>query len=112
MAKKKIWEHGEYPRLHVKWLEFEGPYFDQWPPEEHRQILFPSHLRGTGEGLCPQGARSFLSRHGAGRRTAGRCVDTPVFTEPGRNWIWKVLQGTLLMALVAPDFLPSGAGSG
>ena len=108
--KKKIWEHGMgYPRLHVEWLEFEGPFFDYWPPEEHRRILFPSHLREKREkAYIRKVLKSFLSR--AWRR--------PVNRKEVRRYLGfyrklrhefpdleSTLRESLVMALIAPDFL-------
>ncbi len=108
--KKKIWGHGEgYPRLHVEWLEFEGPYFDQWPPEEHRQILFPSHLREVREkAYVRKVLKSFLSR--AWRRPVNRKEVRRYagFYRKLRSEfpdLESALRETLVMALVAPDFL-------
>ncbi|HIF33529.1 MAG TPA: DUF1587 domain-containing protein, partial [Planctomycetaceae bacterium] len=33
------------PRLVVKWIEFEAPVFESWPPAYHRDILIESPLR-------------------------------------------------------------------
>jgi hypothetical protein len=37
------------PRLVIHSIEFEGPYFEQWPPKPHRQIFADRDLKETDE---------------------------------------------------------------
>ena len=108
--KKKIWEHGMgYPRLHVEWLEFEGPFFEQWPPEEHRRILFPSHLREKREkAYIRKVLKSFLSRawrRPVSRKEVRQYVGFYQKLRPGFPDLESTLRESLVMALIAPDFL-------
>ena len=108
--KKKIWEHGMgYPQLHVDWLEFEGPFFEQWPPEEHRQILFPSHLREKREkAYIRKVLKSFLPRawrRPVSRKEIRKYVGFYRKLRPEFPDLESTLRESLVMALIAPDFL-------
>ncbi len=30
------------PKLKIEWIEFESPFFEQWPPATHTKIMFPN----------------------------------------------------------------------
>ncbi len=49
-ARGKIYpEEAHLSSLTIKSLEFQSPYFEQWPPARHRQLLFDSPLREEDE---------------------------------------------------------------
>jgi hypothetical protein len=97
------------PRLVVKWIEFEAPVFETWPPKHHTDILFESPLRKSD----PQAyVRAVLERFMA------RAFRRPVRKEEVENYasIYKIvamdlptmeaaMRETLAMVLISPDFL-------
>ncbi|MFM8727211.1 MAG: DUF1595 domain-containing protein, partial [Planctomycetaceae bacterium] len=42
----------DLPRLRIQSVQFEGPYFDSWPPQTHRTIFIDSPLRPSPEVLA------------------------------------------------------------
>ena len=109
-GKQKGNEEGEgYPKLRVDWLEFEGPVFQQWPPAEHRRILFESDKRESDEaGYAREVMTRFLPR--AWRRPVtdaevDRFVGFYRKLRPNFPTFEDALREVLVMALVSPDFL-------
>ena len=108
--KRKVPNEGaEYPKLRVEWLEFEGPIFEQWPPAEHRRILFDSDQRESDEaGYARAVMARFLPR--AWRRPV-EATEVARFTEffkklrPNFPTFEDAMREVLVMALVSPDFL-------
>ena len=39
----------DMPRLRIRSIEFEGPFYDSWPPESHRRIFVESTHRGKDD---------------------------------------------------------------
>jgi hypothetical protein len=97
------------PRAVVKWIEFEGPVFEAWPPKHHTDILFESPLRKSNpEAYVREVLKRFMTR--AFRR--------PVKKEEVDNFagIYKIIskdlplleeamRETLTMVLISPDFM-------
>ncbi len=97
------------PRLVVKWIEFEAPVFESWPPAYHRDILFESPLREDApEAYVKEVLERFMTR--AFRR--------PVSVDEIENFvkIYKIvsmdlatmeeaMRETLAMVLISPDFM-------
>ena len=97
------------PRLVVKWIEFEAPVFEQWPPKHHTDILFESPLRETDPGAY---VKAVLERF------MTRAFRRPVRDEEIENYtnIYKIvaldfptieeaMRETLAMVLISPDFM-------
>jgi len=42
----------DLPRLRIQSVQFEGPYFESWPPQTHRSIFISSPLRPSPEVLA------------------------------------------------------------
>lgn len=97
------------PRLVVKWIEFEAPVFEQWPPKHHTDILFESPLRESDHGAY---AKAVLERF------MTRAFRRPVRSEEVENYahIYKIvamdlptieeaMRETLAMVLISPDFM-------
>jgi hypothetical protein len=63
-AKKKKTHHAldlDFPRIIVDSIQFVGHDYPQWPPAEHRRILFAASNEGTSE-YAREEMRRFLSR--------------------------------------------------
>lgn len=52
----------DMPRLLIKSVEFEGPYYESWPPPSHRQIFIESTHRDQPAEYAREILRSFASR--------------------------------------------------
>ena len=98
----------DMPRLLIRSVEFEGPYYDQWPPETHRRIFFQSSNRGDHTVYAREIIERFATR--AFRRPAGVDELTPVFAifdesyAQGRGFRQSV-KDALHVVLTAPQFL-------
>ena len=96
------------PELLIDWVEFEGIYVDQWPPESHQRILVP---RRTGEDesrYVRRILRRFMRR--AWRRPVTDSeLDAVVslFTKvrPSKPTLAEALKTPLVAVLSSPHFL-------
>ena len=52
----------ERPRLRLKSVEFEGPYYEKWPPETHQRIFIESPNKEEPEKYAREVIRNFLRR--------------------------------------------------
>lgn len=52
----------DMPRLHIRSVEFEGPYYKTWPPESHRRIFIDSNLDRTSEDYAVEVIKQFATR--------------------------------------------------
>lgn len=98
----------DMPRLVIKSVEFEGPYYDSWPPATHRAIFIESpHAKDS-----PDYARAII------RAFATRAFRRPVTADEGSDlfaiWQRSIAEGrgfqqsikdALLAVLTAPQFL-------
>lgn len=98
----------DMPRLLVRSVEFEGPFYDSWPPETHRRIFIDSPHRGDPVKYAQDLLRSFATR--AFRRPV---TDAELANLVG---VWKSsfdksndfpqsIKDALLVVLTSPQFL-------
>ena len=98
----------ERPRLRVQSVEFEGPFYENWPPTTHRRIFIGS----ANEDKPEQYAREIV------REFAGRAFRRPITAaeEASLMAVWKEsfaaqpdftqsIKDTLLIVLTSPQFL-------
>ena len=52
----------ERPRLRLKSVEFEGPYYEKWPPETHQRIFIESPNKEEPEKYAREVIRNFATR--------------------------------------------------
>jgi len=52
----------EMPRLLIRSIEFEGPFYDSWPPATHRQIFIESPHKNDPATYAQEVIRSFATR--------------------------------------------------
>ncbi len=50
------------PKLKIEWIEFESPFFEQWPPASHTRILFPNNDKLAEPDYAHQVIKSFATR--------------------------------------------------
>ena len=100
----------ETPRLLIHRVEFEGPFYDTWPPESHRRIFSdrtdptdptdPKYARGIVERFATNAFRRPLSAIEKSQLEA--ILETEL--RSGRS-LAKSIQETLLVVLTSPQFL-------
>lgn len=52
----------DMPRLVVRAVEFEGPFYEQWPPPSHRNIFIDSPLKADAKAYGRQVVKAFATR--------------------------------------------------
>ena len=77
--KKKFYpDEPHLPKLLIQSVQFDGPVFDQWPPANHRKILFESPLQNVDDApyvreilssFMPRAFRRPISNHEIQRRS-------------------------------------------
>jgi mono/diheme cytochrome c family protein len=98
----------DMPRLLIRSIEFEGPYYAEWPPVPHRNIFIESPHKNEPETYAREIIQSFTTR--AFRRPATDDEQAALFK------IWKQtyaenqdfsqsIKDALLAVLTAPQFL-------
>ncbi|MCA9120081.1 MAG: DUF1592 domain-containing protein [Planctomycetaceae bacterium] len=98
----------DMPRLLIRSIEFEGPYYDAWPPSTHRQIFFDSPLPKDSPEYAYQVITKFAQR--AYRRPLTNLEVqqvTRVFEESRStgNSFGQSVRDALLVVLTSPQFL-------
>ena len=98
----------QVPRLLLKAVEFEGPFYETWPPRGHREIFIASERKGDP----PAYAREVLGRFAARafrRPASAKELDSlvGVWRESyGRKKDFQQgIKDALLVALTSPQFL-------
>ncbi|HEY4259244.1 MAG TPA: DUF1592 domain-containing protein, partial [Schlesneria sp.] len=98
----------DMPNLLIRSIEFEGPYYDQWPPATHRNIFIDSPHKNDPETYAREIIQSFATR--AFRRPVTDDEQAALLN------IWKQtyaekqdfsgsIKDALLAVLTAPQFL-------
>jgi hypothetical protein len=98
----------DMPRLLVRSVEFEGPYYESWPPRTHRDIFVDSKNKNDPAAYARDIIRSFATR--AFRRPISKNEEDSIFA------IWKTsyadnadfnqsIKDALLIVLTSPQFL-------
>ena len=98
----------DMPRLLVRSIEFEGPYYETWPPKTHRNIFVPSDNQDkpkiyAREILDHFGARAFRRPLTQAESDSLHSVWADSFSE-NRNFV-ESIKDALLVALTSPQFL-------
>jgi len=98
----------QIPRLLLSAVEFEGPFYETWPPKGHRKIFFPSERRGDP----PAYAREILERFATRafrRPVAAKELDSllAVWRESfaRKQDFQQSIRDALLVTLTSPQFL-------
>ncbi len=98
----------DMPRMLVQSVEFEGPYYNTWPPATHQRIFIESNHKDDQPAYAKEVIRNFATR--AFRRPVSKNEEDSIFA------IWKnsfdddsdfnqSLKDALLIVLTAPQFL-------
>ena len=96
------------PRLKINSVEFEGPYYETWPPATHRRIFIDSPNKNQTEVYALEVVRAFADR--AFRRPITKEEEVSLmkvwkssFSE--HNNLIRSIKETLLIVLTSPQFL-------
>lgn len=98
----------DMPRLLIRSIEFEGPYYDAWPPPEHRGIFPASEHRDNPARSAREIIRSFAMR--AFRRPLQASEENAFFAVWEKSFSDKPdfqqsIKDALLVVLTSPQFL-------
>jgi hypothetical protein len=98
------------PKLWVDWMEWEGPFVEQWPPRSHRAIFGETELGETPGSLeARQVIKSFAKRAFRGRTVRPEFVDRLVghFDERAQSGesFFEAIKTPLSIVLASPKFL-------
>jgi hypothetical protein len=96
------------PRLRIRSVEFEGPFYESWPPATHRKIFIESGHKDDAPAYAREVIRPFASR--AFRRPVNAAEEASLmavwkssFAETGD--FKQSIKDTLLTVLTSPQFL-------
>ena len=98
----------DMPRLLIRSVEFEGPLYETWPPETHRNIFIDSARKSDSRAYAREVVRSFVGR--AFRRPVEASEEDALLRvfersmDSGRGFRDSVAD-TLQVALTSPQFL-------
>ena len=114
--KAKYPDEPHLPTISIQSVEFEGPVFDQWPPAQHRRILFESELQEIDETAYVKAVLEKFMHRALRRPVEIAEVESLVeFFSSIRDefpTFEESIRETLAMVLISPDFLylvePSG----
>ena len=98
----------DMPRLLVRSVEFEGPYYAAWPPASHRNIFIESSHKDDPAAYAREIIRSFATR--AYRRPATDAEQAAIFAVWQNSYQDKrdfrqSIKDALLVVLTSPQFL-------
>src|SRR5262249_37333120 len=98
----------DMPRLLIRSVEFEGPYYTNWPPATHRNIFIDSTRKDDPAAYAGEIIRSFATR--AFRRPVSDEEQAKLFavwqnSYADKNDFRQSIKDTLLVILTAPQFL-------
>jgi hypothetical protein len=111
---REIAVHSEYtdgrdmPRLVVKSIEFEGPYYDSWPAPSYKNIFIDSAHKGDSPAYAQEVIRSFATRAYRRPATSAEVESLAAVYQraaaSGRSFQNSV-KDALEVALTSPQFL-------
>ncbi len=98
----------DMPRLLIRSVEFEGPFYDSWPPATHRSIFIDSPHKNDPATYAREIIRSFATR--AFRRPITAAELEPIFGVWKNSFAEKgnfrqSIKDALLVVLTSPQFL-------
>jgi hypothetical protein len=98
----------DMPRLLIKSVQFEGPYYESWPPQTHRNIFIESEHKDDPDEYAREVIRSFASR--AFRRPITDREQAALFAVweesfAETNDMLRSVKDALLVILTSPQFL-------
>ncbi len=107
-VRSEITDGRDMPRLLLKSVEFEGPYYDIWPPASHRNIFIDSPAKEDRNAYAREVLRRFASR--AFRRPIDAMEEASILgvydsaVKSGAPFE-RAIKDALLVVLTSPQFL-------
>ncbi|HXJ44691.1 MAG TPA: DUF1592 domain-containing protein, partial [Bryobacteraceae bacterium] len=98
----------DMPRLVIRSVEFEGPYYDMWPPQSHKSIFVDFERKSDTSAYARKIVHDFATR--AYRRPISAAEETSLMSvyqkasTTGRSFEDSI-KDTLLVVLTSPQFL-------
>lgn len=98
----------DMPRLLIRSVEFEGPFYESWPPATHRNIFLDSDRKDDPAAYAREVIRSFATR--AFRRPITAAEEASVFAVWNSSFaaegdFGQSIKDALLVVLTSPQFL-------
>ena len=94
----------DMPRMLIKSVEFEGPFYEQWPPPSHRSIFVDSDKKNDLPAYARQVIRGFASR--AYRRPINAAEESSLMAVYHKNGNFQQgIKDALQVVLTSPQFL-------
>ncbi|MEZ5364439.1 MAG: DUF1592 domain-containing protein [Bryobacterales bacterium] len=98
----------DMPRLLIRSVEFEGPFYDEWPPESHEKIFVDYGRKHDPTGYAREIVRNFAGR--AYRRPVTESEESALMAVFERSLdnggsFQSSIKDALLVALTSPQFL-------
>lgn len=98
----------DMPRLVIRSVEFEGPFYDAWPPTTHRNLFIESDRKADQAAYAREILRSFASR--AFRRPITEQEESAIFAVWNDSFavsgdFRQSVKDALLVVLTSPQFL-------
>ncbi|MGZ0167625.1 MAG: DUF1592 domain-containing protein [Planctomycetales bacterium] len=96
------------PFLAVDWYEIDGPVYEQWPPESHTRILFPSENRENEDVYAREVIEAFATRafrRPASQEEVDRLVEGFKRARPNKANFEEAIKVPLIAVLCSPGFL-------
>ncbi len=98
----------EMPRLLVRSIEFEGPFYDQWPPVSHKNIFIDSPRKADQKLYAREILQSFATkayRRPASAAEVASLMDIYSKSEASGRGFQDSVKDTLQVLLTSPQFL-------
>ncbi|MCB1020799.1 MAG: DUF1592 domain-containing protein [Acidobacteria bacterium] len=101
-------DNRDMPRLLIRSVEFEGPFYDEWPPESHEKIFVEYGRKHDPAGYAREIVRNFAGR--AYRRPVTESEESALMAVFERSLdnggsFQSSIKDALLVALTSPQFL-------
>jgi len=98
----------DMPRMIIRSVEFEGPYYNTWPPATHQRIFIESNHKDDQRAYAKQVIRNFATR--AFRRPVSDAEAASLFAVFESSFsesqdFTESVKDALLVALTSPQFL-------
>lgn len=98
----------DMPRVLIRSVEFEGPFYETWPPATHRNILIDSDNKDDPSAYARDVIRSFATR--AFRRPVTDAEESAIFAAWESSFAESAdfrqsIKDALLVVLTSPQFL-------
>ncbi|MCH8829727.1 MAG: DUF1592 domain-containing protein, partial [Planctomycetes bacterium] len=98
----------DMPRLLIRSVEFEGPFYESWPPATHRNIFIDSNKKANSAAYAREVIRTFAAR--AFRRPITPAEEAALFAVwknsfAGNGHFRNSIKDALLVVLTSPQFL-------